>query len=49
MGRARELFFKNRQTFEGFIGKIVSNRLNKNDKSWRFLEIFLPIIVQEIE
>ena len=42
MGRARELFFKNRQTFEGFIGKIVSNRLNKNDKSWRFLEIFLP-------
>lgn len=42
MGRVREFFLKNRQTFEGFIGKIVSNRLNRNDKSWRFLEIFLP-------
>lgn len=42
MERVRELFLKNRQTFEGFIGKVVSNKLNKNDKSWRVLEIFLP-------
>lgn len=42
MYRTRELVLRYKQNFEGLIGKMVSNSLNRNSKSFRFLEIFLP-------